>query len=83
MVDINLYLADVRVINDKKLYLSTTTRYFLWPRHNAAITKTITMQRKRILLVELLNAKYAHTHSTNRMRSLCVVIVIVLVFAAV
>ena len=46
-------------------------------------TITITTQRERVLLVELLHAEYAHAHSTNRMRSLCVVIVIVLVIAAV
>ena len=40
-------------------------------------------QRERVLLVELLHVEYAHTHYTNRMRSLCVVIVIVLVIAAV
>ena len=44
--------------------------------------ETITMQRC-ILLVELLHAEYAHAHSTNIMRSLCVFIVIVLVHATV
>ena len=57
----------------------------LRPSHTAAITKTITImaQRERIVLVELLHAEYAHSHSTNGMRSLCVIIVIVLVIAAV
>ena len=32
------------------------------------------MQREHILLAELLHAEYAHTNSTNRMHSLCVVI---------
>ena len=36
-----------------------------------------------IVLVELLHAEYAHAHSTNRMCSLCDVIVIVLSIAAV
>jgi hypothetical protein len=50
------------------------------PSHTAAITKTITIttQRERILLVELLHAEYAHAHSTNGMRFLCIVIVIVI-----
>ena len=45
----------------------------------AAITNkiTTTTQRECILLVELLHAEYAHAHSTNRMHSICVVIVIV------
>ena len=52
---------------------------FAWvlrPSHAAAIPKTITIttQRERILLVDLLHAEYAHTHSTNRMRSICVMI---------
>ena len=53
--------------------------------HTAAITKTITIttQRGCILLVELLHAEYAHAHSTKRMRSLCVVIVIFFVITAV
>ena len=57
----------------------------LRPSHTAAITKTImnTRQRERILFVELLHAEYALPHATNGMRSLCVVIVIVLVIAAV
>ena len=44
----------------------------LRPSHTAAITKTITMQRERILLVELLHEEYAHARSTNVMRSPCV-----------
>ena len=36
------------------------------------------MQRERIVLVELLHMDYAHAHSTNGMRSLCVVIVLVI-----
>ena len=40
-------------------------------------------QKERVLLVELLHAEYAHAHSTNGMRSLCVVIGIALVIAAV
>ena len=57
----------------------------LRPSHTAAITITITIktQRERILLVELLHAEYANAHSTNGLRSLCVVIVLVLVMAAV
>ena len=57
----------------------------LRPGPTAAITKTITIttQRKRILLVELLHAEFAHAHSNNVMRSLCVIIAIVLVIAAV
>ena len=53
--------------------------------HTAAITKpiTITTHRERILLVELLHTEYAHAHPTNGVRSLCVVIVLVLVIAAV
>ena len=49
------------------------------------MTRTITImaQRERILLVESLHVEYAHAHSTNRMRYLCVVIVIVLGIAAV
>ena len=43
----------------------------------------ITTQRERILLVELFHAEYAHTYSTNGMRSLCVVTVIILIIAAV
>ena len=43
----------------------------------------ITTQRELILLVELLHVECAHAHSTNRMRSLCVVIVIIFVIAAV
>ena len=43
---------------------------------------TITMQREHIVLVELLHAEYAHAHSTNGMRSLCVVVVIVFIIAA-
>ena len=46
-------------------------------------TITITTQKERIVLVELLHTEYAQTHSTNGMRSLCVVIVIVLNIAAV
>ena len=62
--------------------------YLLWnkePGPSAAITKTITIttQRERTLLVELLHAEHAHAHSTNGMHSLCVIIVIVLVMAAV
>ena len=55
------------------------------PSYTAVITRTITLttQKERILLVELLHAKYAHVHSTNGMRSLSVIIVIVLVIAAV
>ena len=34
-------------------------------------------------MVELLHAEYAHAYSTNGMRYLCVVIIIVLVIAAV
>ena len=50
----------------------------LRPSHTAAITKmiTITMQRERILLVELLHAEYAHGHSSKRMRSLRIVIIL-------
>ena len=53
----------------------------LRPGPTAAITRRIliTTQREHVLLVELLHAEYAHTHSTNRMRSLGVVIVLVLV----
>ena len=40
-------------------------------------------ERERILLVELFHAEFAHAHSTNRMRSLCVVLVIVSVIAVV
>ena len=56
----------------------------LRPGPTAEITKTIkiTTQRERILLVELLRAEIAHALSTNGMRSLCVVIVIILVIAA-
>ena len=36
-----------------------------------------------ILFVELLHTEYAHAHSTNRMRSLCVVIVIIFIIAEV
>ena len=39
---------------------------------------TITTQRERVLLVKLLQAEFAHAHSTNRMRSLGVVIVLVI-----
>lgn len=39
---------------------------------------TITTQRECILLVELFHAEYAHAYSTNGMRSLCVVIVLVI-----
>ena len=46
-------------------------------------TRTITTQRERILLVELLHAEYAHAHSINRIHSFCSVIVIVFVIAAV
>ena len=35
-------------------------------------------QRKHILLVELLHAEYARAHSTNVMRSLCIVIVLII-----
>ena len=35
--------------------------------------------KRRILLVELLHAEYAHAHSTNGMRYLFIVIVLVLV----
>ena len=38
----------------------------LRPSHTAAITKTITTQRERILLVEWRQAEYAHAYSTNR-----------------
>ena len=59
----------------------------LRPSHTAAITKTITNTRQRecIIFVELLHALLiaALPHATNGMRSLCVVIVIVLVIAAV
>ena len=51
------------------------------PSHTAAITKkmiTITTQRECSILVELLHTEYAHAHSTNGMRSLCVVIVLVI-----
>ena len=44
---------------------------------------TITTQRERIVLVELLHAEYAQAHSTNRMHSLCIVFFISLVIAAV
>ena len=49
---------------------------FLRPGPTAAITRTITIRtpRERVLLVELLHTEYAHAHSTNGMRSLCVVI---------
>ena len=42
----------------------------LRPSHTAAITKTIsiTTQRERILLVEMLHSEYAHAHSTNHSR---------------
>ena len=36
-------------------------------------------EKRGILLVELLHAEYAHAHSTNGVRSLCDVIVIVFV----
>ena len=39
------------------------------------LTAALLAQRERILLVELLHAEYAHSHSTNIMRYLCVVIV--------
>ena len=57
----------------------------LRPSHTAAMTRTITIttHRERIVLVEWLHAEYAHAHSTDGMRSLCVFIVIVLVIAAV
>ena len=62
-----------------------TRKKLLRPSHTAAITKTltITMQRVRILMVESLHVESKHAHSTNIMCSLCVVIVIVLVIAAV
>ena len=40
-------------------------------------------QGEHILLVDLLHAEYAHAHSTNSMCSLCSVIVIIFVIAAV
>ena len=71
--------------NDPHAYILTDCEAVLRPGSTAAVTKTITIttQRKRILLVELLHAEYAHAHSTNVMRSLCVVIFIVIVIAAV
>ena len=45
-------------------------RMFFFPHlHTAVITITITTQRERILLVELLHAEYAHAYSTNFKRS--------------
>ena len=44
---------------------------------------TIMMPKERILLVESACADFAWSNSTNRTRSLCVVIVIILVIAAV
>ena len=46
----------------------------LRPNHTATIA--ITMQREHIPLFELLHTEYAHAHLTNRMRSLCILIVI-------
>ena len=58
---------------------------FLRPGPTAARTITITMttQRERTILVEWACAYSAWSTSTNTMRSLCVVIVIIFVIAAV
>ena len=52
----------------------------LRPGPTAAITRTITIttQRECIVLVELLHAEFPYAHSTNGMRSLGVVIVLVI-----
>ena len=71
-------VTDAHVHSDKE-------EFYLCPSNTVAITKTITItaQRERILLVELLQAGYAHAPSTNGMCSLCVVIIVVIVIAAV
>ena len=63
----------------------TDRKVSLRPIHTAAITKTITItrQREHIILVEWACAYSAWSNSTNRLRSPCVVIVIVFVIAAV
>ena len=42
----------------------------------------ISAQIEHIVLVDLIQAEYAHAHSTNRMHSLCAMIIIVFVIPA-